>query len=58
VDRRARLPHSASVEKAYSTDATCSRDARAKDLELLQTSMKIVEPIMALRWPTGSSRKR
>jgi argininosuccinate synthase len=44
------LPHgSASVEKAYSTDANMLGSTHeAKDLELLDTSMKIVEPIMGL----------
>jgi argininosuccinate synthase len=43
------LPHSASVEKAYSTDANMlGATHEAKDLELLQTSMKIVEPIMGV----------
>ena len=43
------LPHSASVEKAYSTDANMlGATHEAKDLELLATSMKIVEPIMGV----------
>src|SRR4051812_2499417 len=43
------LPHSASVEKAYSTDANMlGATHEAKDLELLETSMKIVEPIMGV----------
>jgi argininosuccinate synthase len=43
------LPHGASVEKAYSTDANMlGATHEAKDLELLQTSMKIVEPIMGV----------
>jgi argininosuccinate synthase len=43
------LPHGASVEKAYSTDANLlGATHEAKDLELLSTSMHIVEPIMGL----------
>jgi argininosuccinate synthase len=43
------LPHSASVEKAYSTDANMlGATHEAKDLELLETSMKIVQPIMGV----------
>ena len=43
------LPHGASVEKAYSTDANMlGATHEAKDLELLDTSMKIVEPIMGV----------
>jgi argininosuccinate synthase len=44
------LPHgSSSVEKAYSTDANLlGATHEAKDLELLSTSMKIVEPIMGV----------
>ena len=43
------LPHGASVEKAYSTDANLlGATHEAKDLELLSTSMKIVEPIMGV----------
>jgi len=42
-------PHSASVEKAYSTDANLlGATHEAKDLEYLSTSMKIVEPIMGV----------
>jgi len=46
------LAHGASVEKAYSTDANMlGATHEAKDLELLSTSMKIVEPIMgAASW--------
>jgi argininosuccinate synthase len=41
------LPHGASTEKAYSTDANLlGATHEAKDLELLSTSMKIVDPIM------------
>jgi len=43
------LPHEGSVEKAYSTDANMlGATHEAKDLELLATSMKIVEPIMGV----------
>jgi argininosuccinate synthase len=43
------LPHGASTEKAYSTDANLlGATHEAKDLELLETSMKIVEPIMGV----------
>ena len=43
------LPHGVSVEKAYSTDANIlGATHEAKDLELLETSMKIVEPIMGV----------
>jgi argininosuccinate synthase len=43
------LPHGASAEKAYSTDANLlGATHEAKDLELLSTSMKIVEPIMGV----------
>ncbi|HZS23656.1 MAG TPA: argininosuccinate synthase [Gaiellaceae bacterium] len=43
------LPHGTSVEKAYSTDANIlGATHEAKDLELLDTSMKIVEPIMGV----------
>jgi argininosuccinate synthase len=43
------------VEKAYSTDANMlGATHEAKDLELLATSMKIVEPIMGVRfWDPG-----
>jgi argininosuccinate synthase len=41
------LPHGTSVEKAYSTDANMlGATHEAKDLELLDTSMQIVSPIM------------
>ncbi len=44
------LPHGSSVEKAYSTDANLlGATHEAKDLELLSTSMHIVEPIMGTR---------
>ena len=43
------LPHGTSIEKAYSTDANMlGATHEAKDLELLETSMKIVEPIMGV----------
>jgi argininosuccinate synthase len=43
------FPHGSSVEKAYSTDANIlGATHEAKDLELLDTSMKIVEPIMGV----------
>jgi argininosuccinate synthase len=45
------LPHGTSVEKAYSTDANLlGATHEAKDLERLETSMKIVEPIMGVRF--------
>ena len=49
------LPHGTSVEKAYSTDANMlGATHEAKDLELLETSMKIVEPIMGVApWSPG-----
>ena len=43
------LGHGTSVEKAYSTDANMlGATHEAKDLELLSTNMKIVEPIMGV----------
>jgi argininosuccinate synthase len=43
------LPHGTSVEKAYSTDANLlGATHEAKNLEYLDTSMKIVEPIMGV----------
>jgi argininosuccinate synthase len=43
------LPHGTSVEKAYSTDSNMlGATHEAKDLELLETSMKIVQPIMGV----------
>jgi argininosuccinate synthase len=43
------LPHGASVDKAYSTDANLLGSTHeAKDLERLETSMHIVEPIMGV----------
>jgi argininosuccinate synthase len=48
------LPHGSSVEKAYSTDANIlGATHEAKDLELLETSMKIVEPIMGVAFWEG-----
>jgi argininosuccinate synthase len=48
------LPHGSSTEMAYSTDANLlGATHEAKDLELLSTSMKIVEPIMGVaHWDT------
>jgi len=49
------LPHSSSVEKAYSTDANLlGATHEAKDLELLATSMKIVDPIMGVAHWNGA----
>ena len=43
------LPHATSAEQAYSTDANLlGATHEAKDLELLQTSMSIVDPIMGV----------
>jgi argininosuccinate synthase len=43
------LPHGTTVDKNYSTDANMlGATHEAKDLELLATSMKIVEPIMGV----------
>jgi argininosuccinate synthase len=43
------LPHGRSTEKAYSTDANLlGATHEAKDLELLETSREIVEPIMGV----------
>ena len=49
------LPHGTSIEKAYSTDANMlGATHEAKDLELLGTSMKIVQPIMGVaHWDPG-----
>ena len=49
------LPHGVSADKAYSTDANMlGATHEAKDLELLETSMKIVEPIMGVaHWEEG-----
>jgi argininosuccinate synthase len=48
------LPHGTSIEKAYSTDANMLGSTHeAKNLEFLDTSMKIVEPIMGVaHWDT------
>jgi argininosuccinate synthase len=50
------LPHgSGAIEKAYSTDANIlGATHEAKDLELLGTSMKIVEPIMGVPFWDGA----
>jgi argininosuccinate synthase len=43
------LPYTMSTEKAYSTDANClGATHEAKDLERLDASMRIVEPIMGV----------
>jgi len=43
------LPYGTSADRAYSTDANMlGATHEAKDLELLETSMKIVEPIMGV----------
>jgi argininosuccinate synthase len=49
------LAHGTSTEKAYSTDANLlGATHEAKDLELLETSMKIVDPIMGVaHWDAG-----
>jgi argininosuccinate synthase len=49
------LAHGTSTEKAYSTDANIlGATHEAKDLELLETSMKIVDPIMGVaHWDPG-----
>lgn len=49
------MPHTMSVEKAYSTDANIlGATHEAKDLEHLDVSMKIVEPIMGKKpWGEG-----
>jgi argininosuccinate synthase len=49
------LPQGVATEKAYSTDANLlGATHEAKDLELLETSMKIVEPIMGVaHWDAG-----
>ena len=50
-----RLPYRSSVEKAYSTDANIwGATHEAKELELLDRSMSIVEPIMGVaHWDSG-----
>jgi argininosuccinate synthase len=46
---RIQLPHKSSVEKAYSTDANVlGATHEAKDLELLDRGMTIVQPIMGV----------
>ena len=46
-----KLPYRASVEKAYSTDANMlGATHEAKDLELLSSSMEIVNPIMGVKF--------
>ena len=49
------LPHGVSADKDYSTDANLlGATHEAKDLELLETSMKIVDPIMGVApWDPG-----
>ena len=49
------LPYRASAEKAYSTDANIwGATHEAKELELLDRSMRVVEPIMGVRhWDTA-----
>jgi len=50
------LAHGASPEKAYSTDANLlGATHEAKDLELLSTSMKIVQPLMGVAHWNGAS---
>jgi argininosuccinate synthase len=49
LDHSFPAPGGATVEKAYSTDSNMlGATHEAKDLELLETSMKIVEPIMGV----------
>ena len=49
--RRAGLPYKMSTEKAYSTDSNIlGATHEAKDLERLNTGIKIVEPIMGVRF--------
>ena len=53
------LPYRASVEKAYSTDANIwGATHEAKELELLDRSMSIVEPIMGVAHWDQSRRDR
>ena len=55
------LPYRDSVEKAYSTDANIwGATHEAKELELLDRSMELVEPIMGVRFwdPTVVDRAR
>jgi argininosuccinate synthase len=50
------LAHGTSAEKEYSTDANLlGATHEAKDLELLSTSMKIVEPIMGVAHWNGAA---
>ena len=57
---RIKLPYSASVEKAYSTDANLLGSTHeAKDLESLETNMHIVEPLMGVaHWKTEIAAER
>jgi argininosuccinate synthase len=49
--RKAQLPYKMSAEKAYSTDSNIlGATHEAKDLERLNTGIKIVEPIMGVRF--------
>ena len=49
--RKAGLPYKMSAEKAYSTDSNIlGATHEAKDLERLNTGIKIVEPIMGVRF--------
>ena len=49
--RRAGLPYKMSAEKAYSTDSNIlGATHEAKDLERLDTGIRIVEPIMGVRF--------
>jgi argininosuccinate synthase len=49
--RRAGLPYKMSAEKAYSTDSNIlGATHEAKDLERLDSSIRIVEPIMGVRF--------
>jgi argininosuccinate synthase len=54
------LPHGEAAEKAYSTDANLlGATHEAKDLELLATSMQIVEPIMGVaHWDSAVAIER
>src|SRR5262249_29088605 len=50
------LKHGSTTEKAYSTDANLlGATHEAKDLELLSTSMKIVDPIMGVAHWNGAA---
>jgi argininosuccinate synthase len=49
--RKAQLPYKMSAEKAYSTDSNIlGATHEAKDLERLNTGIRIVEPIMGVRF--------